>query len=240
MSRMTPRMLVLSPHSDDSVLGAGGAMAHFVQAGGEVTVVTVATHMPPVYSDETSRVTLEEARKALSVLGVRDAVFLNVPALAADKVPPQDINGMLGHLLVQLDPHVLLVPFYDRHVDHRAVFEAAMVISRPTEAVRNLGVVAAYEVISSTHYNAPNIEPTFTPNWVVDINAVIDLKIQALACFSTQIGPPPNARSCEAARALAQFRGSQAGMLFGESFQIIRMTSSMEIFAPERPSLVEG
>jgi len=233
LEKKTPKMLVLAPHSDDSVLGAGGVIARFVQSGGKVTVVTVATHMPPVFSEETGRLTEKETRQALSLLGVEEAVFLNIPALAAGQLAPQEINQTLGNLLHRIDPHVLLVPFYDRHVDHRAVFESAMVISRPQTEKRNLGIVAAYEVISSTYYNAPNIEPNFTPNWVVDISEWIDLKIQALSLFSTQIGPPPKARSCEAARALAVFRGSQSGMYYGESFQIVRMTTPVEVFGSD-------
>ncbi len=42
--------------------------------------------------------------------------------------------------------------------------------------------------------------------------------------------PFPEPRSIEALRGLALFRGSQAGMAFAESFQILRMTATPETF----------
>jgi len=88
----------------------------------------------------------------------------------------------------------------------------------------------AYEVLSSTYYNAPHLEPNFTPNWIVDINDCIDTKIEALKCFSRQIDEIPHRRSTEAVKALALFRGSQTGVAFGEGFHILRMKAPSEIF----------
>ena len=89
----------------------------------------------------------------------------------------------------------------------------------------NIKLLAAYETLSETHWNAPHIEANFVPNWVVDITDTIDDKNQALACFESQVTPFPGPRSIEAVDALAKFRGTQAGFAYGEGLQIIRMTS---------------
>ncbi len=76
--------------------------------------------------------------------------------------------------------------------------------------------MVAYETLSETHWNAPNIEPNFTPNWVIDISDHIERKLKALRCYKSQIPDFPGSRSIEAVEALAKFRGTQAGFSYGE------------------------
>jgi len=125
-------------------------------------------------------------------------------------------------------PAIVLMPFPDRHIDHRVIFDAAMVVTRPVGVGAEIGLVAAYETLSETHWNAPHMEPNFTPNWVVDITGTIERKLEALACYQSQIMAFPGPRSVEAVRALAVFRGTQAGFACGEGLQIIRMTAPIE------------
>jgi LmbE family N-acetylglucosaminyl deacetylase len=120
-------------------------------------------------------------------------------------------------------PEIVLCPFPDRHIDHRLVFESVMVATRPRGAGTAIKLLAAYETVSSTHWNAPQIEPTFVPNLFVDISLQIDRKLEAVRCYRSQISEFPGARSVEAVEALAKVRGTQAGFAFGEGFQIIRM-----------------
>ena len=100
-----------------------------------------------------------------------------------------------------------------------------MVATRPVGIGRDIEIVATYETLSETHWNAPNIEPNFTPNWVVDISDYINEKLAALKCYESQISDFPGARSIEAVEALAKFRGTQAGFGYGEGFHIVRMIS---------------
>lgn len=90
-------------------------------------------------------------------------------------------------------------------------------------------LVAAYETISETHWNAPHIEPAFIPTLCVDISEVMGLKMEAIRCFESQLHAFPGPRSIEALRALALFRGSQAGFGYGEAFHVIRMGSGLFI-----------
>jgi LmbE family N-acetylglucosaminyl deacetylase len=133
------------------------------------------------------------------------------------------VNGKLTDFVTELRPQIVLGPFPDRHIDHRVVFESLMVATRPRGAGREIELLAAYETLSETHWNAPQVEPNFVPNMVVDVTAQIERKIKALKCYESQIQVFPEARSVEAVEALAKFRGTQAGFAFGEGLQIIRM-----------------
>ena len=221
--RKPPRLLVVAPHPDDEVLGTGGTVARFAANGGEATILTVAAHMPPLYSKDTHKQTIAEARKAHALLGVHESVFLDKPAVLLGQTPMHELNGLIVDVVKRVAPDVLLVPYYDRHVDHRVIFDACMVAARPIGFGARISVVAAYETLSETHWNAPYVEPNFTPSWVVDITEFVDTKIQAMRCYESQIHAFPAPRSAEALRALALFRGSQAGFGYGEAYHVIRM-----------------
>ncbi|MDQ8164725.1 MAG: PIG-L family deacetylase [Gemmatimonadota bacterium] len=220
---MNKRILVVAPHPDDETLGAGGTIAKFVEQGHEVSVLVVSGHLPPVYSRDDYETTVREAEKAFAVLGVAGSRFLEIPATMVGEQPVGVLNGKVATMVKEIAPHIVLCPFPDRHIDHRVVFESVMVATRPVAAGRGIEMLAAYETLSETHWNAPHMEPNFVPNWVVDITAQIGRKIDALTCYESQIPAFPGARSVDAAKALAVFRGTQAGFSFGEGFQIIRM-----------------
>ena len=132
---------------------------------------------------------------------------------------------MISKVVNEFKPHIVFCPFPDRHIDHRLVFESVMVATRPVGVGKKIEILAAYETLSETHWNAPHIEPNFNPNWVIDITDYIDIKINALKCYESQIPDFPNPRSIEAAKSLAKFRGTQAGFSCGEGIHIIRMVS---------------
>src|SRR5688572_18588370 len=127
---MTKRILVVAPHPDDETLGAGGAIAKFIEQGHEVAVLVVSGHLPPLYRLEDYETTVEEAKKAFAVLGVKSSRFLEIPATMVAQQPVHVVNGKITEVFKELKPHIVLCPFPDRHVDHRAVFEGVMVATR--------------------------------------------------------------------------------------------------------------
>jgi N-acetylglucosamine malate deacetylase 1 len=216
------RVLVVAPHPDDETLGAGGTIAKYAAAGDAVTVLTVAGHLPPLYEESVYSTTLCEAKEAHRMLGVSESIFLDIPATTLGLLRTHELNGRIETVFQKVQPHVVLLAYPDRHVDHRIIFDSTLVAARPVRGSQ-ITMLAAYETLSETHWNAPHIEPTFTPNWVVDISAHVETKLEALACYKSQIGEFPGPRSLEAAKALATFRGTQAGFAAGEGFHVIRM-----------------
>lgn len=98
-----------------------------------------------------------------------------------------ELNGLIARAVQEVRPTTVLLPFPDRHVDHRLVFDSTLVATRPVSKGTEIEIVAAYETLSETHWNAPHIEPNFTPNWVCDITETVELKLKALSCFQSQI-----------------------------------------------------
>jgi LmbE family N-acetylglucosaminyl deacetylase len=218
--------VVVAPHPDDETLGVGGTVARLSGAGARVAVLTIGGHLPPLYPPEVYEQSRECAARAHRTLGVEKSVFLDLPAVLLSQLPVAELNGAVQEFVDTHRPGMVFLPFPDRHVDHRAVFQAGMVATRPIRSGREITMVALYETLSETFWNAPGAEPTFAPNWTTDISSTIDKKIKALAEYQSEVTPVPGPRSLEAVRALSVFRGSQSNFAYGEAFQIARAAMS--------------
>lgn len=216
------KILVIAPHPDDETLGLGGTIAKLTREGHQVHILIVSGHLPPIYNIEDYQHTVEEAKKAFKLLGVSNYSFLEIPATMISDLPLHELNSKILKIVGDISPNIVFCPYPDRHIDHRLIFESVMVATRPVGVGINIEIVAAYETLSETHWNAPHIEPNFTPNWVIDISDFIDIKIKALECYKSQISKFPGPRSIEAVKSLSQFRGTQSGFAYGEGLHIIR------------------
>jgi len=213
---------IIVPHPDDEILGAGGIIARYSALGWNVNALVVSGHLPPLYPEEEFKKTQSEYVASSKVVGINKTEFLKIPATKIGDVPVAELNKSLSQFIEESDPSILLIPFPDRHIDHRIIFEASMVASRPVGPGKKINLIAAYETLSETHWNAPYLEPNFIPNINIDISNFIDKKIEALRCYKSQIDETESPRSIDAIKALAKFRGSQAGFKFAESFVCIR------------------
>jgi LmbE family N-acetylglucosaminyl deacetylase len=88
---------------------------------------------------------------------------------------------------------------------------------------RTIREIHCYEVQSETHWNIPGVEPGFLPNHWVDIRASLERKLEAAACYKSQMRDFPDARSTEALEALARWRGAQIGVRAAEAFVTVRL-----------------
>ena len=214
------RTLVIAPHPDDEVLGAGGTLARLSAGGAEVYVAIVTTGRPPLYSAESVERVNSEAQLAHKLMGVRETFRLGLPAAELRTVSNVELNKSVDDVVSRVAPTTLLVPFPgDIHVDHQIVFGAALVAARPTRSSYPLSILA-YETLSETNWNAPYITPNFTPNTFMPID--IELKLQIMKAYASQVREPPHERSLEAIRALATLRGATINRPAAEGFVLIR------------------
>ena len=216
-------ILIIAPHPDDEILGLGGTISKLSSQGHKVTVLTVSGHLPPLYKKEVFEEHKRQTIEAHKIIGAHKSIFLEIPATFVKDEPVAELNGKIYEVLKNTQPKIVFLPFPDRHIDHKVIFESSMVAIRPLHDSKCIELSASYEVLSETHWNAPAIEPVFNPNITVDITDHMETKLSALSCFKGEIMPFPGPRSIEAVEALAKFRGTQAGFAYGESLQLIRM-----------------
>ncbi len=95
-----------------------------------------------------------------------------------------------------------------------------MVAARPTSM--KIRGIYCYEALSSTNWNSPGIYPTFAPNCFVDISETIDLKVETVKIYVSQLRPAPHERSVESTLALSRYRGGFVNLAHAEAFVCVR------------------
>lgn len=205
-------LLVIAPHPDDEILGCGATMARYLREGKSVAVLYVGEGCFP---DVNIRV------DALDALG--GAKYLFVGHYYKDqRFEKYSRAKMAERIMVAIDGHkpaTVLIPFYgDVNLDHRVVFEAAMVALRPTRDF--IKRVACYEVVSSTEWGT--IHP-FKPNWWVEVTEDDLLKKgYALDAYESEMKEQPHPRNKFSQFQKAGVRGSEVCATTAEAFMIIR------------------
>jgi N-acetylglucosamine malate deacetylase 1 len=216
------KILVLAPHPDDEVLGCGGIMKKYADAGHEVYVLVATRGTPKMYSDDKIDNVRNEARKAHAILGVKETLFLDFHAPDLDVTSRAELSRAIAPILQKLGIEELYLPHRgDIHHDHTAIFMAGLVAARP---VGNYSVkrIYCYETLSETEWAPPFGDDAFIPTHFVDISGQIDAKFEAMGCFKSQVRPFPSTRSLETIEALAKFRGATVGFHRAEAFMTIR------------------
>ena len=215
------KIVVITPHPDDEVLGLGATISRFANMNIEVSILVVSGHLPPLYDQKLFNITKIEAEKAFKIMNVANWEFLEIPATTVHQVPVAELNSKINNFLKLHNPDWVFIPFPDRHIDHRTIFDSSIVCCRPI--YKNFPrVVLAYETLSETHWNVPGIEHTFVPDLFIDTSNYMKQKEKALNSYKSQIAGNQS-RSVDACMGLAKFRGSQNGCDYAEAFKVVRI-----------------
>jgi len=222
------RILVIGAHPDDEILGCGATIAKLRKRGAEVRVILIGEgstcrfDAADVESPAARQAIAEReasARAAMAKVGVDDIVFLNLPCGRFDTVPLIDIGKRLEAEIARFGPDTVFTHSdVDANNDHRIAFQATLQATRPG-ALNAVSTVLCYEVLSSTEWR---FTESFAPNYFVSIVDELDVKLEAMLLYSSEMKPFPFPRSVEAMRALAMLRGAQAGVPAAEAFRLIR------------------
>lgn len=221
---MGEHVLVVVAHSDDEALGCAATLAKHVKSGDIVDIVFVADGVSSRDGGDDAALTrrVSAAEQATQVLGVRRLHYLNFPDNQLDSVPLISITKALEDILRQTHATIVYTHHYgDLNVDHRVVHQAVMTAVRPMPG-QTVKTILTFEVLSSTEWASPGVLP-FLPNYFVDTTDYIELKMQALRCYSEEMREFPHSRSYENVRALSCYRGGCNGFAEAEAFMLMRM-----------------
>ena len=221
MLKNIDKCVVIAPHPDDETLGLGGSIARMSSLGIDVSILIVSGHLPPLYDAKSFEKTVSEAKEAFKILGVHKYEFLKIPATFLIKEDISTLYNKIASFINNSKPDIVFLPFPDRHIDHRIIFDGGVVACRPKENWFPKTVLL-YETLSETHWNVSGVEPSFNPDFFIDISETINKKVEGLSRYESQIVGNPS-RSIDSIKALAKFRGSQNGCDYAEAFKLVRM-----------------
>ncbi len=216
------KILVITPHPDDEVLGCGGTIKKYSQQKNEVYLCIVTKAYTPDWTNDFIKNRKKEIAEANKVLGIKKSFFLDLPTARLDTISQKKLNNLISKCVNKIKPEVVYIPYYgDLNNDHRLIFKASMVAVRPKpgSVIRK---VLCYEVLSETEWAGPFLNSMFTPNVYIDISSTLKEKLKAMFCYKTELKDYPHPRSLKAINALVQKRGSEAGLEAAEAFMLIR------------------
>ena len=216
------KILVIAAHPDDEILGLGGTLRKHVLSGDEVRSWVACEGISMRYDDDHQANLHRQMTDAAGVLGIAELVRGDLPDQKLDTLPLVDVITKVEEQVGQFRPQVVYCHFGgDVNHDHRVLFEAMQVATRPYAAPW-VKEVLLYETPSSTEWGVPALQGSFLPEIYVDITATLEAKIEAFLKYLKEVRPAPHPRSPDSLRARARTWGSVIGTDAAEVFQVLR------------------
>jgi len=196
---MTPvphRILAIFAHPDDETFLAGGTLAKYAAAGGEVSVLCATRgeagrrgeyEQRNLSTEEFALVRQREMEAACDVLGVRKPIFLKCADQGIARDCRDSARAEIIRFLRGWKPDVVITFGPDGvsgHTDHVAIGGIA------TAAAREAGIPSLYYVLRSASLSScckPEV-PVSPPHvtTVIDVSGFGERKLQAMRCYRSQ------------------------------------------------------
>ena len=224
----TNRILVIAAHPDDEVLGCGGTIARHTTENDTVHIIILAEGATSRsekkdskrYSKEVLKLS-NSAEKSAEILGASSLHQLRLPDNRLDSLDRLDIIKPIEALIKEIRPHIIYTHHNgDLNIDHSITHDAVVTACRPIYK-SSVETLLFFEIPSSTGWQTPDILP-FKPDWYVDITGTFELKLKALEQYNSEMKTSPHPRSYESVKALAVWRGANAGLNIAEAFMLGR------------------
>ncbi|MAJ13374.1 MAG: GlcNAc-PI de-N-acetylase [SAR116 cluster bacterium] len=220
------KVLVIAAHPDDEVLGCGGVIAKHVNNGDKVDVLIAAegitSRTPKLIEKEKLDKLKSEAERANKLLGVNNLYFEGLPDNRLDKLLRLETVKIIEKYIEKTKPHIIYTHHSgDVNIDHQILHHSVVTACRPIPGI-GIKDLLFFEVLSSTEWQTPYSSTSFTPNWFVEIDNTIDLKLKSLNSYTTEMRDWPHPRSIKGAEILASHRGASIGVNYAEAFMLGR------------------
>ena len=219
---MKKKVLIISPHADDEILGCGGFISKYSKQNYHINVLVLTNAnkgAPEIFTPTEIKKLRNESKIANNFIGTNRLFFENLPAINLNNYPVYKITNIIDKYISDINPEIVLIPsINDIHDDHKIIFRAAKVSMRPNK-ISNLKKILSYEVLSETEWNEDG--KSFNPNYFVRLKkSDINNKVKAFLKYKSQVKKFPHPRSKEAIVNLSRVRGGQAFVEYAEAFKV--------------------
>lgn len=217
------KVVVISAHPDDEVLGCGGTLIKHKNLGDEIYwIITTCLTEDQGFKKERILDRKKEIVQVANMLGVVKTFELEFPTMSLDGASLNKMVPMISLVFNEIEPEVVYVlNRSDAHTDHHITFQA---VFSSTKSFRHpyIKKVLMYECISETEFGVPTPENAFVPNYFVDISESIVDKLEVMHIYASELSEHPFPRSTRNIKALATYRGATAGVEYAEAFQLLK------------------
>jgi LmbE family N-acetylglucosaminyl deacetylase len=201
-------ILILAPHTDDGELGCGATIAKAINEGATVYYAAFSTadeSVPEGFPKNQLEIEVKEATKQLGI--PKEQLLIYRFEVRKLNYVRQEILEELIRLRDRIKPDIVFLPSSkDIHQDHKTMSE---------EGIRafKFCTILGYELI----WNNLSFS---TDCFIAITHDQLNLKIQALNAYATQEGKLY--MDPDFIRSLAKIRGTQIGVPYAETFEVIR------------------
>ena len=205
------RILILSPHTDDAELGAGGTILKLIDQGAKIRWIVFSTaeeSVPKGFNKNSLKKEFINVTKSLDLNENQYSIHdFKVRYLHERR---QELLEILIKEKNNFNPDLVIGPSQnDLHQDHQ------IVSNEMVRAYKNDASIIAYEL--------PWNQLNFNGRYYVKLNeSIIAKKISLLKHYKTQLILKRNYFSDEAIKGLARVRGAQSNSIYAEAFEIIK------------------
>jgi len=169
------RILVLSPHPDDEVLGPGGTLYRYGKAGNEIMVVYMTDgsgSTPGADADKMKQTRLEEAGKIGETYHFTQK-FLDYKDGALEV--SENTIKTLKNIIIEFKPHRIFLPsFLDSHKDHITTNHILYSVLKDSPNLE--AEIFGYEVWTNIPF----------PNYAINITDDFETKLQMISVYQSQ------------------------------------------------------
>lgn len=217
------RVLCIAPHPDDETLGCGGTLLKHKAQGDEIYWLLITG--PKLDDPSIDRERIQYRKNLINTVSEAyhfDGVeYLAQPAALLHTVDLKDLVAKFSEVINRIRPNIIYTMFAnDVHSDHRVAFDA---VYSCTKSFRYPFIEKIYmmETLSETEFALAIPSNTFLPNVYVDISDFMQEKLSVMQLYPRQLMEEPYPRSLSSIKALARTRGSRAGVMYAEAFQLL-------------------
>lgn len=209
------KILVISPHADDEVLGCGGYLMREIENGANVLVLFCT--IGGVNENQNTKSRLEEADNVARYIGYDYEVLFYGKDAQLDTIPSLEITRLIDEKIFEFEPDEVLVNYPSKHQDHIKVYECANASMRikPTHMP---SLFALYEYPFISQQDRINGGAMYC-----DVTKYIDRKVDAFNLYKSQVKDFPSPLNDRGIKSLAQMRGLESGVGYAELFYIQRL-----------------
>ncbi len=215
---MNKKILVVAAHPDDELLGIGGIILKHTMKGDPVRAIIMCEGESLRYAKNVGQ--SEATKNAAEILGIEKVYRLNYPDQKLDTYTLTELISPLEKISEEYKPNIIYCQSAcDANRDHKILFEAANIAFRPIDEW--IEDFYTFYTASSTEWGYPR---NFVPDTWIDITTVLEKKVKAFECYSSEVREYPHPRSSKALEYQAHFWGNQCCMDAAEVLMTIRRT----------------
>ncbi len=223
------KILVVAAHPDDEILGVGATIAKHVKNGDEAYAVILGEGQTSRTDkrEETDQSVVaalhEDSVKSAKIIGYKEIYFENFPDNRFDQVDLLDVVKAVEKYVKKIKPDVIYTHHGgDLNVDHQYTYKAVLTGTRPVGAYP-VKEIYCFETFSSTEWNFAYGDNTFRPDTFVNVEDTFKQKLDAMACYKSELGEFPHPRSLENLEICAKRWGGVTGLNLVEAFETVRV-----------------